>query len=269
MEEVITGTEETTPAPAPEAEIKTGDVTPQQDSAPDTKVASADSTQGGAGDTKSGKDGLPAGVKKRLWEQSEKIRKMEAELAKFSSQPPTPTPAPAPAPSGTPEAETDMLEDPQKWAKTLEDRVLSQAEKRIFSRIEQAETEKRIVAEADKAKDYILSKPEFADEVALSEIQSIITSPEVQAICATSPLKGAEYAEFLWLKSKGLDPVSVAKANANAAKAGAIPPTGKAEAGKKIWTPAEVDAYLKDFRHPEYSKRKSEILLAQKEGRIK
>jgi hypothetical protein len=162
-----------------------------------------------------------------------------------------------------------MLEDPQKWAKTLENRVLSEAEKRIFSRIEQAETEKRIVAEADKAKDYILSKPEFADEVALTEIQSIITSPEVQAICKTSPLKGAEYAEFLWLKSKGLDSASVAKANANAAKAGAIPPTGKAEAGKKIWTPAEVDAYLKDFRHPEYSKRKSEILLAQKEGRIK
>lgn len=268
MEDGINGSTEATPAPAPDAENKTGGVAPQQESAPDNTATSADSTQGGAGDTKSGKDGLPAGVKKRLWEQSEKIRKMEAELAKFSSQPPAP-PAPAPAPSGTPESEPDMLEDPQKWAKLVEGRILSEAEKRIFSRIEQAETEKRIVAEADKAKDYILSKPQFADEVALTEIQSIIASPEVQAICKTSPLKGAEYAEFLWLKSKGLDSASVAKANANAAKAGATPPTGKSDAGKKIWSPAEIGEYLKDYRHPEYAKRKSEILLAQKEGRIK
>jgi hypothetical protein len=264
MEEVITGTAETTPAPAPEAEIKTGDVTPQQDSAPDTKVASADSTQGGAGDTKSGKDGLPAGVKKRLWEQSEKIRKMEAELAKFSSQPPTPTPAPAPAPSGTPEAETDMLEDPQKWAKTLENRVLSEAEKRIFSRIEQAETEKRIVAEADKAKDYILSKPEFADEVALTEIQSIITSPEVQAICKTCPLKGAEYAEFLWLRARVWIPPPSLRLTPMRLRLGPSRPLAKPKRAKRYGPPQKLMRILKTSVTPNTARESLRFCLPRK-----
>ena len=81
-------------------------------------------------------------------------------------------------------------------------------------------------------------------------------------------MKGAEYALDLWCKAKGLDTASVAKAKANAAKSGGPLPSGQ-PTGKKVWTPAQVEAYLKDFKSPEYTARRAEIALAAQEGRIK
>ena len=207
------------------------------------------------------------GVKKRLYEQGEKIRKMEAELAAKAQTPP-PAPIPAPAPN-TPVAESNLLDDPDKWANTVEGRITANAEKSILARIEQETSRKRIIAEAEKAQEFILSHPEFESEESMSEIQSITASPEVQALCSVNPMKGAEYAVYLWQKAKGLDKESVAKANANAAKSGAINPSSTPTGGKKVWTPAQIEAYLKDYKSPDFNKRKDEIALAAKEGRIK
>jgi len=260
-------TETASPAVEAVAVNNAAPVTTAPESAPDTTTTNNGNPEQASAESSKAKDGLPPGVKKRLWEQSEKIRKYEAELAKLQ------TPS---ATTPTPEAETvtdiNLLDDPDKWAKSIEGKILSQAEKNILSRIEQQATEKRIVAEAQKAQEFIYSHAEFGtseepNEETRLEIQSIVATPEVQAVCKINPMKGAEYAMSIFKKAKGLDDATVAKANANAAKSGAPLPAG-VTTGRKTWTAAQVDAYLKDFKSPEYSKRKAEILLAAKEGRI-
>lgn len=217
--------------------------------------------------TKVGKDGLPKGVKARLWELAEKNRKLEAEIEKYKA---TPTQTPIPNSNintQTNDVSTNLLDDPEKWAASVEGKILSKAEQNILARLKQAEAEKKITNEANEAKEYLLSQPEMSDEETIGEMQALIATPEVQAICSVSPKKGAEYALHLWKQSKGIDSASVAKANANAAMSASIKPTG-VTAGKKTWTRAEISKYLSDYKHPEFNKRKAEIDLAIAEGRI-
>jgi hypothetical protein len=258
-----------TPAPVAVADQTPAPVVAAPATAPvETPTNDGKPVEGATDTPKTGKDGLPGGVKKRLWEQAEKIRKYEAEIErlKLTTSPPPPAAPPVP---GLPATDVNLLDDPEKWAKSVEGRITSNAEKQILSRIEQAATEKRIAVEAQKAQEFILSHPEFEGEEAMNEIQSIVASPEVQAVCSQSPMKGAEYAVYLFNKAKGLDKASVDKAKDNAAKSGAPLPAGVQASGKKVWTPAEIGTYLKDWKHPDFKKRQDEVLLAQKEGRIK
>ena len=262
-----------TPAADGSADNKADTAKPAPESAPETKEANiSTSEQVKTGNDKTGKDGLPGGVKKRLWEQSEKIRKMESELAVIRAKKETNTNTET-APAKT-ETDVTLLDDPEKWASTLEKNVLTRAEEKIFSRLEQVAADKKRVKEAEEAQKFLLSKSDFGtedspNEEALTEIQAIVASEDVQAICAKSPMKGAEYAFYLWQKAKGLDASSVATAKSNAAKSAAPIPSGNANAGKKTWTPKEVEAYLSDYKSADFTKRRDEILLAQREGRIK
>jgi len=221
----------------------------------------------GEASTKS-KDGLPPGVKKRLWEQAEKIRKMEAEIEKYKTTPTQTTNTTAEQIADTTnDTEVNLLDDPNKWAGSVEKKILAQAENNILAKIRQAEAEKKITQEASEAKEYLLSQPEMTDEVSIGEIHSIIATPEVQALCSVSPKKGAEYALDMWKKAKGIDTASVAKANANAAKSASVNPSGT-PTGKKVWSRNEITKYLADYKHPDFNARKAEIHLAIQEGRI-
>lgn len=211
------------------------------------------------------KDGLPKGVKTRLWEQAERIRKLEAELEKSKVAPVNITNAStAPAVNDT---EVNLLDDPNKWASSVEDKIIQQAETNILAKLKQAEAEKKITIEANEAKDYILSQPEMSSEESIGEMQSIIATPEVQALCSVSPKKGAEYALDLWKKAKGIDTASVAKANVNASQSASISPSG-VSAEKKVFQQSEIAKYL-DYKHPDYDKRRAEVHLAIAEGRIR
>ena len=271
MSEEKTVTPDATPAPVvTPAENNAAPVVTAPESAPDTTATPTGTPkQESKEDRLTEKDylplGYPPGLKKRLFEQQDKIRKMEAEIAKGNIHPV----ANPPKPESAPATESNLLDDPDKWANTVEGRITANAEKSILARLEQETTRKRIAAEAEKAQEFILSHKEFESEESMGEIQSIIASPEVQALCSVNPMKGAEYGVYLWQKAKGLDPESVKKANANAAKSESINPSGTPTGGKKVWTPAQVEAYLKDYMAPDFNKKKAEIALADKEGRIK
>ena len=235
----------------------------------DTATTSVgDANTKGSKDTKDSKDGLPKGVKTRLWEQAEKIRKLEAEIAKMTA-----TPAPTTNPTATTDttAQNDtgvnLLDDPDKWAGSIENKILSKAEANILAKLQKAEAEKKILSEASEAKEYLLSQPELSDDGAITELQSILATPEVQALCAVSPKKGADYGLYLFRKAKGLDTESVNKAKINAAQSASVTPAG-VSAGKKVWDRKEIAKYL-DYKHPDFATRKAEIDLAISEGRIK
>ena len=239
--------------------------TATQETTPVENVAKVTETADVGVASKQSKDGLPKGVKTRLWEQAERIRKLEAELEKSKTAPVNITKAPDQTVAN--DTEANLLDDPNKWASSVESKILQQAETNILAKLKQAEAEKKITVEANEAKDYLLSQPEMSSEESIGEMQSIIATPEVQALCSVSPKKGAEYALDLWKKAKGIDTASVAKANVNASQSASISPSG-VSSEKKVFKQSEISKYL-DYKHPDYDKRRAEVHLAIAEGRIR
>jgi len=113
--------------------------TPVQETTPVETVAKVTETTVVGEASKPSKDGLPKGVKTRLWEQAERIRKLEAELEKSKTAPVNITKASEPTVAN--DMEVNLLDDPNKWASSVEGKILQQAETNILAKLKQAEAE--------------------------------------------------------------------------------------------------------------------------------
>lgn len=209
--------------------------------------------------------GLPKGVRKELWELRETVRTLKQQIAQTNQtvqQPITNAPAPE-------VAEVNLLDDPDKWAKTHEQKVVAKAKQEILAEFEQAKEAERIKKENEDGINYLLSKREVADDPdAKAEIAEILQRPDMAYVAAKYPAKAAKLAYDEFIASKG---VSVTRQNIVTANVAATStPTSTAKPmTKKTWSRAEVEKVLSDFNNPKYAELEAEIRQAHREGRIK
>lgn len=210
--------------------------------------------------------GLPKGVRKELWELRETVRNLKQELVnnKQNAQVTHTTPA-------TEEVENvNLLDDPEKWAKSHERNTIQKAKQEILAEMEQAKEAERVKRENDEGINYLLSKKEVADDPdAKAELAEILQKPEFAYIAAKYPAKAARLAYEEFISSKGVNIERQAVVASNVAATSAIQSSAK-PMGKKVWTRKEVELTLsKNIDSPDYEKIHAEIMQAAKEGRVK
>lgn len=209
--------------------------------------------------------GLPKGVRKELWELRETVRNLKQQIAQTNVAPQiTNTPAPA-----TEVAEINLLDDPDKWAKTHEQKVVAKAKQEILAEFEQAKEAERIKKENEEGLNFLLSKKEVADDPdAKAEIAEILQRDDYKYISQKYPAKAAKLAYDEFISSKG---VSVERQNIVASNIAATstPSSTAKPMTKKVWSRAEVEKVLSNFDNPNYAAIEADIRQAAKEGRIK
>lgn len=205
------------------------------------------------------KDNLPKGVKRRIWEQAEKIRALEAKLDEVSKTIPVKTETVENAPT------PDLLEDPSKWAKNLKE----EARKEILASIEQARETERIHKQNEEAYNYLLSQKEISDsDEAPAEVAEILKEPEYAHIASKYPLKAAKLAYEEFKNRKGIGSERKAMASANAVATQSV--TTAQATGPKTWKRTEIESYIASAStKDEITARRLEIQKAFKEGRVK
>lgn len=241
------------PAPATTTDTKAGDT---------TTVATTEQPKNDVISTDNGsRDNLPKGVKRRLWEQAERIRAMEAEISMLK------TPADTVTKSGP---EPELLDNPQAWAENVKRSVTETAKQQALSQMKAEQEAERLKSDHAKGMEYLFSQTEVSNsEEAQAEITEILRRSDYQHLASKYPSRAAELAFKEWKDSKGIGTERKSVAAQNAQSSLSTATTHPANAGKKIWTRAEVTKYLEDFNSPDFASRNSEIKQAYREGRIK
>jgi hypothetical protein len=241
------------PAPATTTDPKAGDT---------TTGATTEQPKNDVTSTENGsRDNLPKGVKRRIWEQAERIRAMEAELATLKK------PAEVVTKS---ESEPELLDNPQAWAENVKRSAAESAKQQALSQIKEEQEAERLKTDHAKGMEYLFSQTEVSNsDDAQAEITEILRRSDMQHLASKYPSRAAELAFKEWKDSKGIGSDRKAAAAQNAQSSISTATTPPPSAGRKTWTRAEVTKYLADYNAPDFATRNAEIKQAYREGRIK
>lgn len=265
-DETQTQVAEGTPPAAVPAEVAGQTVQPPQAAAPATTTGQTNGAAAQAGaatppTATPARDGLPQAVRRELWELRQTVRELK-EQANARPQ--------AQAPVIEPEPPVSLLDDPEKYGANMEARITARAKTEILAEQSQAKDAERIAADNKTAIQLILTQKDILEiEGAIEEIEAILRGPELQEISQRYPLRAAKLAMQEWRESKGMSPARTEAAKANSNAVATVNASIQATGGPKIWTKAEVAAYLKDYNAPDFKKKEAEIFEAARAGRIK
>jgi hypothetical protein len=198
---------------------------------------------------------------------AERIAELEAKLSQFEAQKPEPKPAKSEAPS--------LLDDPDGYAKWVQENATKTALSEIERRESEAQSAYAYRQASEKAADFLLTRSHLKEDKSLVDEVSKIISEKYADIGVVNPSAAARLAYVDLCAAKGIVP------DMDGFKSGGFNATGGASstsvrpsapgAAKREWSKRDAEKYLMEAAKDKamFASRSAEIKEARSEGRIK
>lgn len=197
---------------------------------------------------------------------SEELAEARKELERLKAQVATKQPEPEPEPS--------LIDDPEKWAKNVEERATKNALETIERSQAKAKADTEYRQSAEKAAEFLLTRSHLKEDKALLETVAKVIEEKYADVGVTNPMAAARLAYIDACAEKGITPdmdgfkSAGFDATKGAASTGIKP--SSAGASKRTFAKGEVKKYLSGFTPgtKEWRAANSEVEEAYREGRV-
>lgn len=198
---------------------------------------------------------------------TERVAELEAQLEQLKAQKPEPKPEKSEAPS--------LLDDPDGYAKWVQENATKNALSEIERREAEAQNAYAYRQASEKAADFLLTRSHLKEDKALIDEVSKVLEQKYGHIAATDPQAAAELAYIKVCAAKGvvpdMDGFKSGGFNASGGASSASVRPSAPGAAKREWSKREAEKYLMEAAKDKalFASRSAEIKEARSEGRIK